>query len=514
MNGAELLITTAETAGVDICFANPGTTEMPLVNALDSATSMRAILCLFEGVCTEAADSYARMRGTPALTLLHLGPGLGNGIANLHNARRARSPIVNIIGDHASWHVAADPPHNMDIDGLALTVSGWSGQVKGPDQISPQTAGAISAALRGQVATLSIPSDYQEATIDDPQIAPVQRSVAPVVVDDIESAARLLRSAARPALILGGDALLRDQLLTVERIRAACDCRLFAETFAGRAEGGVGLPIVERIPYFPEQALAALADYDAFVLVNARRPVAFFGYSGVPSYFIAEETESVGIGGDGQDTLQVLQALADALDTPQHVAASNGRLLRPELPQGDLTPATIGAVIAALQPENAIIVNEGVSSGRGYEQLARSTAPFTTLYATGGAIGWGIPGALGAALACPERPVICLEADGSGMYNLQGLWTQAREGLNVTTLICSNRRYKILQTELARAGIHEPGPVADSLTDLGRPEIGWASLAQGMGVPATTVHRAEELANALQNALVEPGPHLIDMVMA
>lgn len=513
MNGAEFALRTAQSAGVNVCFANPGTTEMPFVTALDNVPETRGILCLFEGVATGAADGYARMAGKPALTLLHLGPGFGNGVANLHNARRARTPLVNVIGDHASWHLDADAPLNMDVVSLAGTVSGWTRRTGCAGDAGKDMADAVSAAMRGQVASLIFPHDFQgnESGNEPLQVPPTP--ITPVDPERVTAAARLLSSGKRTALLLGGGSLLADSLRIVARIQAASGCALYSEGFAGRVDRGAGLPVVPRVPYLPEDGLAALGQYDAFVVVDARRPVAFFGWPGSPSYYITDQQEMCTVGGHGQDAVAVLSALADALDAPASVPSSNPEVIRPELPTGGLTAQTIGATLAALQPENAIIMNSGITASWAYAGQSGSAPPHTHLGITGGAIGQGIPCATGAAVACPDRPVINLQADGSAAYTLQGLWTQARERLNVTTLLCSNRRYKILQGEFARAGV-EPGPTARSLTDLSDPDIGWTQIARGMGVPAVAVETAEEMAKELRRGLAEPGPCFIELLMA
>jgi len=481
---------------------------------MDEVPGMRGVLCLFEGVCTGAADGYARMAGKPALTLVHLGPGFANGVANLHNARRARTPLVNIIGDHASWHLDADAPLNMDIKSLAGTVSGWQRKIGGPDAAGQDMADAIAASMKGQIATLVFPDDYQRAPAVSGPVESPRHLYADVDVEGIEAAAGLLSSGKRVALLLGGRTLLAEGLAQVERIQAVCGCDLLHESFAGRVERGAGLPIVPRVPYLPQDALAALGVYEAFVSVDARRPVAFFGWPGHPSYFVNDNQEFISIGGNNQDAVTVLEALADELGAPASVPSTNGRIKRPPVASGPLTTESVGATLAALQPENVIIVNEGLTAGLACQKYAGSVPPHTQLGITGGAIGQGIPTAVGAAVACPDRPVIGFQADGSGMYTLQGLWTQAREGLNVTTLLCANRRYKILQGEVARSGIKDPGPMTRSLTDLSNPAIGWASIAQGMGVPSVTVERAEDLAKAMERGFVEPGPFFIEMLMA
>ena len=516
MNGAEILVKTAIAAGIEICFANAGTTELPIVQAFDTTPGVRAILCLFEGVCTGAADSYGRMTGKPAISLLHLGPGLGNGIANLHNARRAHSPVVNIIGEHTTWHLPADAPLTMDIESLAGTVSGWVRTNLSPEALSRDMADAVAAAMIGQVATLIVPTDHQAAECSPALISPHR---LPFDLSDgqaIAEAAELLRSSPPSAMILGGKALDRRGLRAAARIRAATGCDLLCDTFPVRVERGAGLPRVIRIPYFPDQATGLLSRYQALVLVGAREPVTFFGYEGTPSYLIAEDQRRTLIGYGSQDEEEAIELLADLLDGPRtldRLKNINAELERVALPGGDLTADKACAVLAALQPENCIIVDEGLTSGGAYFDLAATCPPHTYLALTGGAIGQGIPCATGAAVACPERPVINLQADGSGMYTLQGLWTQAREGLNVTTLICSNRAYRILNLELARAGIESPGANTRSLTDLGRPPIDWVKLGQGMGVPSVSVSTAEQLARELDQALGEPGPRLIEMVI-
>jgi acetolactate synthase-1/2/3 large subunit len=512
MNGADLLIQTAADAGLDVCFANPGTTEMPIVAALDSVAGIRPVLGLFEGVCTGAADGYARMAEKPALTLLHLGPGLANGVANLHNARRARTPMVNLIGDHASWHRAADPPLNMAVEQLNATVSAWQRNLAGPNEAGRAMSEAIAAAQAGQIASLILPHDFQQMPVTDPALPVAGFAFAPVAPDPIEAAAALLRSARPAALILGGRTLHAAGLRHAARIREVIGCDLLAETFAPRVDRAPDLPAAARIPYFPEQALSLLERYAAFVLVDAREPIAFFGYPDVPGRFLRAEQAVAAVGGDGQDAVAVLAALADALDAPETPPAPRSRRPLPPVEDGPLTVQNMAQALALLQPEEAIIVNEGVTSGRAYGELANYAAPHTMLSITGGAIGWGIPQAVGAAIACPDRPVIGLQADGSGLYTVQGLWTQAREGLNVTTLIASNRRYNILEVEMHRAGM-AVGERARSLTSLDDPPVDWVQTAQGFGVPAVQVTTAQALTRELTIALAEPGPRLIEMVL-
>ncbi|MCP3984141.1 MAG: acetolactate synthase large subunit [bacterium] len=512
MNGAETMIRTATQAGIEVCFANPGTTEMPLVAALDSVLGMRAVLGVFEGVCTGAADGYGRMTGRPALTVLHLGPGFANGIANLHNARRAHTPVVNLVGDQASWHLAADAPLTSDIASLARPV-GWVHEVTGPRESARATASAIAASLGppGQVATLIVPADAQW---EDAESAPAEVAEPQMPALDearIASLAETIHGADRCVLLLGGQGLGEAGLRAAHRLAASGLADVMIETFCARIERGAGLPDFPRLPYFPEQAVEALAGTTHLVLAGALSPVAFFGYPEGQSRLCPASAQEHCIAQPGEDIAGALTALADRLGADTHPKLADAP--RPEPAHGPLDPASLGRTLAALQPDGAIVVDEAATTGFGYTPFAANALPHTTLGLTGGAIGQGLPCATGAAIACPDRPVIAFQADGSGLFTIQALWTQAREQLDVTTVICANRSYRILQVELARAGIAEPGPNALSLTDLRNPEIGWTHAAEAFGVPGTRVETAEAFAQAFLQAQSEPGPHLIEALL-
>ncbi len=513
MNGAESLVRTARAAGIELCLANPGTTELPLVAALDHEPGIRAVLGLFEGVCTGAADGYARMTGRPALTLLHLGPGFANGIANLHNARRARSPVVNLIGDHATWHLPHDAPLTSDIVSLANPVSAWVRTSRSAATLAADFAEAVAAASRppGQVATLIVPSDCQWDPAERPARPQSPARHASPDTARIESVARRLRESRSPALLLGLAALREPGLHAAARVAAATGAALLCDVFPAHVDRGVGRPRVEKLPYFPEQAQERLSGCDTLVLAGARSPVAFFGYQGVASRLAPEGVESL-LATPDEDAAGALADLADALGARARLPAATQAPL-PAAATGALTPASLGAVLARLQPEGAIVIDEGATSGLAYFGAAEGAPPHSYLALTGGAIGQGLPCATGAALACPGRKVIALQADGSGLYTLQALWTQAREQLDVVTLICANRSYRILQIELARAGIAEPGAKARALTDLSHPELDWTALARGFGVPATRVQTAEQLEQALASALAAAGPCLIEAML-
>jgi acetolactate synthase-1/2/3 large subunit len=512
VTGAEAVLRTAAAAGVEVCFANPGTTEMALVSALDEVP-IRAVLGLFEGVCSGAADGYARMSGRPALTLLHLGPGFANAIANLHNARRARSPVVNIVGDQASWHRAADAPLTSDIASLARPVSRWVRESQSAAAVAQDAAEAIAAAQEaaGGVATLIIPSDCQAGDAPGPVSPIVPAPARRVGAGAVERIAAQLRGSENAALYLGGKALSARGQKAAGRVTRATGCRLFSDTFPARFERGGELPAVDRLPYFPEWVVSFLEGLRTLVLAGTTEPVAFFGYPGTPSRLTPEGCAVATLAAPEEDVETALESLADALDARAEAPAPAHD--KPEMPQGPLDPGAVGAVLSLLQPEGAIIVDESATSGLGYFQAAAAAPPHSFLTLTGGSIGMGPACATGAAIACPDRTVINFQGDGGAMYTVQSLWTQAREELHVVTLICANRSYRILQIESSRAGVSTPRPKALSLTELDRPRLDWVQIAQGMGVPASRADSAESLQRALSRAIAERGPHLIEVIL-
>jgi acetolactate synthase-1/2/3 large subunit len=516
MNGAELTLRTAVASGIELCFANPGTTEIPLVAAIDNISGLRPVLGLFEGVCTGAADGYARVTGRPAMTLLHLGPGFANGIANLHNARRAGSPVFNLIGEHATWHQSNDPPLAMDIEALASTVSSWQKRCVSADGVSRDTADAVGAARKGVISSLIMAHDLQQAELVNPAVIARGFSFDPVDPDVIERAARIIKGARKAALLLDGRALRTRGLEAAARIGTATGCDLLMPTFPGYLDRGAGRPVLQRIPYFPEPAVKMVSEYEAMVLAGAREPVTFFGYPGIPGRLLREDQRKFSIVTAGQDVIEVLEAMADLLGAPP-LSRSGSRLAAPsaiqELPGGRLTPEKVCACLAALQPEDAIVVDEGLTTAFAYYRLSAGSPPHGWTSVTGGAIGYGMPCAVGAALAAPGRKIINFQADGSALYTVQALWTEAREALDIVTLICSNRSYHIVEMELERAGIPEPGRGARALTTFAAPGINWVQVARGFGVPGVRVDTADVLARELAKALKEDGPCLIEIAL-
>ncbi|HYZ28648.1 MAG TPA: acetolactate synthase large subunit [Thermoleophilaceae bacterium] len=513
--GAEALMRTLVDAGVVTCFTNPGTSEMHFVAALDSTPEMRAVLALFEGVATGAADGYARMADKPAATLLHLGSGLGNGIANLHNARKGKVPVVNIVGDHATYHWRYDAQLQSDIETIARNVSGWVRTSKSTHDLSADAAEAIAAAEGppGQVATLILPADVSWSDGAEPAPPPPPPTPPVASAEVVDEVARALRAGDKTALLLGGRALREPALLAAERIAAATGAQLFAEVFPTRIERGAGLPQVERLAYFAELAGVQLAGLEHLVLVDAKAPVSFFAYPGKKSYLVPDGCQVHELVSPAGDVAGSLEALVETLGAA-NASVSRLQPARPERPTGELTADKVCQAIGAVLPEGAIVSDEAQTSGVTLAGHTAGAPRHDLLALTGGAIGQGLPVAVGAAVACPDRPVFALEADGSAMYTIQSLWTMAREELDVTVVIFNNRSYSILNIELQRVGADAAaGPKAKSQLDLAGPDLDFVRLAAGLGVPAQRVDRAEELVTALERSVAEPGPRLIEVVV-
>jgi acetolactate synthase I/II/III large subunit len=512
MNGAQALLRTLASCGVNVSFANPGTSEMHFVAALDAVTDVRGVLCLFEGVATGAADGYGRMAGRPASVLMHLGPGLANGLANLHNARRARTPVLVVVGDHATYHKRYDAPLESDIDALAGSVSPWVRRAARPAEVGADTAEAFAAAMTppGRVATLILPADVSWSDGAKPAFPAAVRAPSPVPDEAVSAAASALRSGEPCVILLGGAALRRAGLESASRL-ASEPVRLLSETFPARHERGAGLPHVDRLAYLAEFASAQLAGARHLILAGARAPVSFFAYPAKPSSLVPDDCAIHVLAEPGEDVAGALTALADLVVPDAKPALRQPE--RPPLPDGDLTAETAAMVIGALLPEAAIVCDEANTSGLWLGGATAGAPPHDWLTLTGGAIGQGLPLATGAAIACPGRGVLALEADGSAMYTISALWTHAREQLDITTVIFSNRRYAILSMELDRVGADGSGQAARRLLDLSEPAIDFTALAAGMGVPASRATTVAELAAALQHALAEPGPHLIEAVV-
>ncbi|MGH9057511.1 MAG: acetolactate synthase large subunit [Acidimicrobiales bacterium] len=515
MNGAHALAATLADSKVTAVFANPGTSEMHFVAALDSAPALRGVLCLFEGVATGAADGYGRMAGGPAATLLHLGPGLANGLANLHNARKARTPVVNVVGDHATYHKRYDAPLESDIDALAGAVSGWVRRPSRPEDVGPDAAEAVAASRRGGgcVSTLILPADVSWGK-DAAAAPPHPTRPVPAVPDQVvDAVAGALKGGAPAVILLGGAALREPALSAAARIVSHTGAKVLTETFAARLERGAGRPAFPRLGYFAEQAGAQLAGARHLVLAGAAAPVAFFAYPHQPSDLVPPGTQVHHLAGPAEDVAGALEELAQRVGAGGSPAMFADRGDPAPLPPGPLDPAGIGAALRAEIPEGAIVVDEAITAGMAIAAGTTGAPPHDWLALMGGAIGQGLPLATGAAVACPDRRVVCLEADGSAMYTIQSLWTQAREGLDVTTILVHNQAYAILQIEMHRVQTEPPGPTATSLLDLSPPVIDAVSLARGFGVPAESVSTAEQLRKALARSVAQPGPYLIEAVV-
>ena len=512
-NGADTLLATLAASGVEVCFANPGTSEMHFVAALGQQRHMRGVLGLFEGVVSGMADGYGRITRRPAATLLHLGPGLSNASANLHNAKRAATPIVNVVGDHATWHQHLDAPLASDIVGLARPVSHWVHASTSARTVAADAARAVQAALEppGRIATLVLPADaaWLEADHAAPPL-PVPVPV-PVADDAIALVADSLRSGGRVGMLLRGDVLQPAGLAAAGRVRAATGVRLLCDTFAPRIARGAGRVAVDKLPYFAEQLVDALADLDVLVLVGANEPVAFFAYPDKPSRGLGAHTRRVTLAHPHEDATAALEVLADVLGAP---AAPGGvaRFDPPERPSGRLDQFTIGQVLARHLPEGAIVSEEAATNSLGPYQALATAAPHDHLHLTGGSIGQALPVAAGAAVARPDAKVVCLSGDGGAMYTPQALWTMAREHLDVTSVIFSNRSYGILRVELDRVGA-TPSEGALAMFDLSRPDLDWVALARGLGVEATRADTVERFDDVFAASMTTPGPRLIEVAL-
>ena len=512
MNGGESLVRTLVAGGIETCFSNPGTSEIHIVAALDRITEMRCVLGLFEGVVTGAADGYARMAEKPACTLVHLGPGLANGLANLHNASRAQVPILNIVGQHASDHLQYDTPLTSDIEGIAKPYSKWLRTSRSSSELGRDAAEGIVAARTapGQIATLVVPADVAWSEGGSTAALPALLKAPLPDSQTIEQAAVMLRSNLRTAILIGGNGLYGEGLISAGRIAAATGCTLLAPYPISRLRRGAGLPSVERVQYVLEPAIEQLREFRQLILVGAKAPVAYFAYPGKSSVFTSPDCRVHTLALSGEDCAGALEALVDALQIRGNQTTME-KTERPPLPSGAITLQGLAAAVGALLPENAIVVDESMTSGRGLMAATKGAPPHEWLANTGGSIGIALPLAVGASVACPDRRVLCLSADGSGMYTAQALWTMAREGLNVTTVVFANRDYAVLKREYSYLGVGNPGPRAAAMFEIGRPDLDWTLLARGMGVPGTRVTSLDAFGKALRAGLEAEGPTLIEV---
>ena len=515
MNGAESLLTTLVNNGVEVCFTNPGTSEMHFVAALDEVEGMRCVLCLFEGVLSGAADGYALMARKPASTLLHLGPGLGNALANIHNAKKGNVPMVNIVGDHATYHLEYDAPLTADIEGIAGPVSHWVHTSKAPGDIARDAAEAVRQAGIGQVATLMLPADVSWGyNANGPEGAVDVAKPAPVPAQRVKAALEMLKSDGNCMIMVGGREIDSQLGMMLSRIGKATGARVCAETFPGRMARGADSAVIDRLPYLAELAIDHIKEVENLILLGASAPVSFFAYPDVPSAIAAQGCNQLVLAGPNDDLDQVLEDLLEALDAVD-VKPDVNPLDIPDLASGPLDVAKVAAAVAHFMPENTVVIDEAISSSFVLYPATVTAQPHDWLSLTGGAIGWGLPAAVGAAIACPDRKVLCLEGDGSAMYTIQSLWTMAREHLDVTVVIFNNAKYSVLEMEFARTGARggKPGPNAASVLDIGSPVMDFVAMATGMGVQASRATTAEEFNEQFAAAMNAKGPRLIDAVV-
>jgi acetolactate synthase-1/2/3 large subunit len=513
MNGAESLVKSLLASDVDVCFTNPGTSEMHFVAALDHVEGMRCVLALHENVATGAADGYYRMKGKPACTLLHLGPGLANGLSNLHNAKKAGSGVVNIVGEHAASHVELEAPLYADIEGIAGPMSAWVHTSHSAADVGADAARAVAAARMtpGQVATLVLPSDTawnEGGTIADAQEVPAAEVIA---TDRIEEAAKLL-DGPESLLLIGQQAVREENLELAGRIAARTGCHLLSEWGNAVMDRGAGRVKVERVPYPIDIALETLAPYKRIVLLGARAPIGFFAYPGKPARLTREDATIFTLADRTQDVGTAMRDLCAATVAANTAPAHLVEAHIPEVPEGPLGPDTFAPIIAAAIPKDGIVVDESITTGRAFFPATAGAAPHVWINNLGGSIGYSMPNAIGCAIACPDRKVLALTGDGSAMYAPQSLWTMARENLDICVVIWANRSYRILRGELTGVGVQNPGPRAIDMLSLDRPQIDFAALARGQGVEAEQVTEPDQFAQALARGIETTGPYLIEAI--
>ncbi len=516
MNGAEALVRSLAGSGIDVCFTNPGTSEMHFVAALDRLDLIYCVLALQENVATGAADGYARMSGQPAATLLHLGPGFGNGLANVHNAKKARVPMVNIVGEHASYHIKYDAPLTSDIEAIVTPVSDYVVTSKHPDDVGTDAARAVSKAKTwpGKIATIILPADMAWSKTDIIGDGLLPEAPGRVVDDDVKAVATALKSGKKAVMFCSGAVLIDPNLEKLGKVRAASGVDLLAQTSNRRIDRGAGRVAVNKLPYPVDQALEALEDYEVVILLGTKEPVSFFAYPDKPSRLSPEGAEILNLAGPEQNTIEALDMLIDALAANDLEAEVATYEEAPDVSKlsGPITPEAISQAFRAHMPEDAIICDESITTGRAFYPDSSNARPHSWLQITGGAIGDGMPLAVGAAIACPERRVIVLQSDGSAMYTNQALWTMAREGLDIAILLFSNRCYRILEGEMKGVGVEKMGHVAESMFSLADPEIDWCKMAESMGVTSTRVDDASALSGAIERAVTHEGPFLVEIV--
>lgn len=515
INGAESLLQSLIKEGVEVCFTNPGTSEMHMVAAIGKTTEMRSVLALFEGVCTGAADGYGRMARKPACTLLHLGPGLSNGSANLHNAKKASTPVLNLIGDHATYHKQFDAPLNSDIEGLSAPVSDWTKTVSTGKELPVEAVNAVAVANSGagKIATLIVPADC--AWDESEPVAVSGNPLAPAAVadDQINSVAALLQNEKPTVILMNNLGLETEAMELADKVAQTTGAKLFCDTFTRLLPRGEGRVSIERLGYFAEQAEEQLAGVEQFIMIGTKAPVAFFAYPGKASEFYPADSTRITLAGVDDDPVDALTRLSEVLGcekvTPRLVP-----MKKPGLGSGELSPRTIGMTFAELLPTDAIVVDEGATSGGGCFMASAQVEPHDWLSLTGGSIGYGLPVAVGAAVACPERKVVCIHGDGGAMYTIQSLWTMARENLDVCIVIFANRKYQILQVELARVGAQSMTKKTLDMLDISNPDLNFVQMAEGMGVTASRATTIEEFNVQYEDAMNSRGPRLIEAILA
>lgn len=517
VNGAEALVATLEACGVTACFANPGTTELEIVAALDRSAGIRSVPVLFEGVAVGAADGFGRMSGIPGAALLHTGAGFPNGLSAVLNAAKASSPSIAIVGDHPlairEWnHVIAS---GVDIERVAAPYAKWVRRSR-LTTVGQDAADAFAAACSapGGPATLVVPSDVAWSAGAEPGRPSAAQKPSPVSAEAVLQAAYALRLPGEAALVLHGEATVDPAALRAAAdIAATTGCRVMAR--ASRIVRGPDFLPVEFLPYSPMLAIEALKGIRHLVLVGAHPPIMPWTYPDRSAPMMADpECRIWTLARPEENVVDALTTLAAEIGGDRSRAAPQPAPgMAPVPASGTVTPDALAQSIAALIPENAIVIDESVTTGRSFYQVSAASRPHDWLRNLGGALGYGQPVAIGSAIACPDRKVIVLQGDGAAMYTPQSLWTIAHEGLNVLVVIFANRSYEVLRVDMRLRHQNVDGAVNHALTDLGTPAIDWAGLARSLGIRSARLDSMQAFNEAFAREAQTAEPALLEVIV-
>jgi acetolactate synthase-1/2/3 large subunit len=398
-------------------------------------------------------------------------------------------------------------------------VSHWVRTSRSSLEVAADGAQAVAATrdgALGRIATLALPADTAWGPGGEVVRMPSAAALRAPDADAVRAAAKLLASLGRRAVLLVGDAGAGERAAPLAAaIARKTGCRVLAEFYSPRTAGGRGRTRIERLPYAVDAAVDKLEGAECLVLAGSTEPIGFFAYPSKPNQLKPAGCALLTLADARDDVPAALAALADELGAGAPASAATAKAIELDALRhaNTLDADLIGHALVALLPEQAIVVDEAVTSGRAFGNRFAAAAPHDWLTVMGGAIGFGLPAALGAGLGAPGRPVLALEGDGSAMYTVQALWSIARESLPLVAVIFANRAYRILQGELEGVGATISGPKATHMLTLDQPALDWVSIAKGHGVPGARVQTPDEFVRELQRAFASRGPYLIEALV-